>query len=105
MKGSKECYLLGQNTTYTFSRVHWITEFPIESLTSGSIDSTCSHLTVTCCVNQAGTLGDNVPEKGFYTWLMREPQTLVWLPTLHRFIAAETGWCVFSAEKYVLVTR
>ena len=56
-----------------------------------------------CC--QAGTLGDGVPEKGFYTWLMREPQTLVWLPTLHRLIAAETGGCVFSAERCVRLTR
>nr|KAG5711701.1 hypothetical protein BaRGS_023465 [Batillaria attramentaria] len=45
---------------------------------------------VNSCVQVAGTLGDGVPEKGFYTWLMREPQTFIWLPTLHRLTAAET---------------
>ena len=49
-------------------------------------------------VRQAGTLGDGVPEKGFYAWLMREPQTLIWLPTLHRLIAAETGWCLVQKD-------
>ncbi|KAL8577752.1 hypothetical protein ACOMHN_001621 [Nucella lapillus] len=44
---------------------------------------------VDSCMQVAGTLGDGVPEKGFYQWLMREPQTLIWLPTLHRLIAAE----------------
>lgn len=32
-----------------------------------------------------------VREDLFVNWMSREPQTLVWLPTLHRLIATETG--------------
>ncbi|XP_005105113.1 dystrophin [Aplysia californica] len=31
-----------------------------------------------------------VSEDTFYSWLLKEPQTLVWLPTLHRVIATES---------------
>lgn len=40
---------------------------------------------------QAGSDVAGITEKGFYSWLMREPQTIIWLPTLHRLTAAETG--------------
>ena len=30
-------------------------------------------------------------EDEFINWLLKEPQTLVWLPTLHRMAAAESG--------------
>nr|XP_054764296.1 dystrophin-like isoform X1 [Lytechinus pictus] len=35
-------------------------------------------------------LGPTISQDDFYQWLMSEPQTLVWLPTLHRFSTAET---------------
>ncbi|XP_071117911.1 dystrophin-like [Haliotis cracherodii] len=41
-----------------------------------------------CLQGTSNTTG--VPEDMFYSWLLREPQTLVWLPTLHRLAAAET---------------
>ncbi|KAJ8306158.1 hypothetical protein KUTeg_016703 [Tegillarca granosa] len=34
--------------------------------------------------------GGGIPEDMFYVWLLKEPQTLVWLPTFHRTAAAET---------------
>lgn len=35
-------------------------------------------------------LGPSIIQDDFYQWLLQEPQTLIWLPTLHRFSAAET---------------
>jgi len=32
--------------------------------------------------------------------MSREPQTLVWLPTLHRLIATETGKFIFSKNSF-----
>jgi hypothetical protein len=32
-----------------------------------------------------------VTEDEFLKWLSKEPQTIVWLPTFHRMIAAEKG--------------
>eukprot|EP00058_Branchiostoma_floridae_P014927 XP_002600415.1 hypothetical protein BRAFLDRAFT_129067 [Branchiostoma floridae] len=37
-----------------------------------------------------GTLGTGVTEDHFLQWLMAEPQTVVWLPTLHRVASAES---------------
>ncbi|XP_066299566.1 dystrophin-like isoform X2 [Branchiostoma lanceolatum] len=37
-----------------------------------------------------GTLGTGVTEDHFLQWLMAEPQTVVWFPTLHRVASAET---------------
>ncbi|XP_025109354.1 dystrophin-like isoform X2 [Pomacea canaliculata] len=45
---------------------------------------------VSSCVKVAGSDVAGITEKGFYSWLMREPQTIIWLPTLHRLTAAET---------------
>ena len=53
-----------------------------------------------------GDSSGGISEDQFYSWLLREPQTLVWIPTLHRLAASETGtgstncsksihfWCV-----------
>ncbi|XP_071508444.1 dystrophin-like [Diadema antillarum] len=35
-------------------------------------------------------IGPTIMQDEFYQWLLCEPQTLVWLPTLHRFSTAET---------------
>lgn len=44
------------------------------------------------CLPQAGgSNNEKVSYEGFYSWLMLEPQTLVWLPTFHRILATETG--------------
>ena len=32
-----------------------------------------------------------IAEDVFVTWLLMEPQTIVWLPTIHRMAAAESG--------------
>ena len=50
-----------------------------------------------CC--QEGLNCNSVTERQFVSWLLREPQTLVWLPTLHRLTAAETGqWTGLAGE-------
>ncbi|XP_052777485.1 dystrophin-like [Mya arenaria] len=43
---------------------------------------------VASCV-QMGTDSGGVTEDVFYRWLQREPQTVVWLPTLHRIMATQ----------------
>ena len=36
-------------------------------------------------------LGSTVTKERFLEWLMAEPQTIVWLPTMHRLATAETS--------------
>ena len=46
-------------------------------------------LVVLCCVQVWGSVG--ATEDVFLSWLLRGPQTLVWLPTMHQLAAAESG--------------
>ncbi|KAL3867790.1 hypothetical protein ACJMK2_040637 [Sinanodonta woodiana] len=41
-----------------------------------------------CC--QMGQGDGSLSEDVFYSWLQKEPQTIVWLPTMHRVAAAES---------------
>ena len=36
-------------------------------------------------------MGHGVTEEVFINWLLKEPQTLLWLPTMHRMAASEAG--------------
>ncbi|XP_064605493.1 dystrophin-like [Liolophura sinensis] len=45
---------------------------------------------VNSCIRLSGQ-GPGVSEDSFLTWLNREPQTLVWLPTLHRVAVSESA--------------
>jgi len=47
-------------------------------------------ITVLMCTFQCNS-GTGISEDMFYSWLLREPQILVWLPTYHRAAASETG--------------
>lgn len=44
---------------------------------------------VASCVQMGKTSG-GITEDVFYNWLQKGPQTIVWLPTLHRLISCET---------------
>ncbi|CAG5122065.1 unnamed protein product, partial [Candidula unifasciata] len=46
--------------------------------------------TVDSCFKAGNSPSGKVTIECFYRWLAQEPQTLVWLPTLHRVIATET---------------
>ncbi|KAH9523441.1 hypothetical protein Btru_040025 [Bulinus truncatus] len=47
---------------------------------------------VTSCFKFASRSNiDWINEESFYSWLIQEPQTLIWLPTLHRIQATENG--------------
>lgn len=45
--------------------------------------------TVNSCINMADS-SVGISEDQFYSWLLKEPQTLVWIPTFHRLAASET---------------
>ncbi|XP_061175381.1 dystrophin-like isoform X2 [Saccostrea echinata] len=45
--------------------------------------------TVNSCINMADS-SVGISEDQFYSWLLKEPQILVWLPTFHRLAASET---------------
>lgn len=45
--------------------------------------------TVNSCINMVDS-SVGISEDQFYSWLLKEPQTLVWIPTFHRLAASET---------------
>lgn len=45
---------------------------------------------VRSCFESGGVLRDEIECKDFLCWLEREPQSLVWLPVMHRLAAGET---------------
>ena len=52
--------------------------------------------------------GESVCEESFYSWLHKEPQNLVWLPTLHRLIATKSGELWHDADvpvRYHIVAK
>lgn len=49
---------------------------------------TCEPAVASC--EQMGSASGGITEDVFYRWLHRAPQTIVWLPTLHRIAASET---------------
>ncbi|XP_078316635.1 dystrophin-like isoform X2 [Crassostrea virginica] len=58
-------------------------------LQEGAVFSGDVTATINSCVNMGDSSG-GISEDQFYSWLLREPQTLVWIPTLHRLAASET---------------
>lgn len=52
-----------------------------------------------CCLLQAWSPA-GITEDEFLSWVYKEPQTLVWLPTFHRMAAAETGLCLAIALQW-----
>ena len=44
---------------------------------------------VTSCFN--GVLGNMISQQQFLQWMLREPQSVVWLPTMHRLILSKTS--------------
>ena len=47
------------------------------------------------------SIPERVSAEEFIEWMIAEPQTIVWLPTLHRLAVSETGtvWLILSAVK------
>jgi hypothetical protein len=46
--------------------------------------------------------GVSISEDMFYSWLLKEPQTLVWLPTFHRVAASESSNLYIRCNIHVL---
>lgn len=46
------------------------------------------------CFDKCGAK-DRIDSAQFLRWLSAEPQSIVWLPTLHRLAASETGDAYF----------
>jgi len=51
-----------------------------------SVDSNMSFLSLTQV-----SIPERVSAEEFLEWMIAEPQTIVWLPTLHRLAVSETG--------------
>ena len=47
------------------------------------------------------SIPERVSAEEFLEWMIAEPQTIVWLPTLHRLAVSETGtvWVIPGAAK------
>lgn len=52
------------------------------------------------------SIPERVSAEEFIEWMIAEPQTIVWLPTLHRLAVSETGtvWLILSTVKAPVVS-
>ncbi|XP_056017739.1 dystrophin-like isoform X2 [Ostrea edulis] len=84
---------LADPSTYISSKIlttflQDISQLP-DLLQEGAVFSGDVTTAVNSCINMADR-SVGISEDQFYSWLLREPQTLVWLPTFHRLAASET---------------
>ncbi|KAH3849152.1 dystrophin-like [Dreissena polymorpha] len=77
-------YIQDRSLGYFLNVLMKLPEFLHESLAFGR----STEPAITSCL-QMGANSGGITEEVFYRWLLKEPQTLVWLPTMHRLIACQ----------------